>query len=111
MKKFKRYTAGVTSALLGISLLPILYLCRYVHATGDDYGYGTLTHAAWLDTHSLIEVLKAAVETVKDYYGAWQGTWWSVFFIQPAAGSFFSQCVLDRSNYYVGADNYRGDYF
>ena len=85
MKKFKRYTAGVTSALLGISLLPILYLCRYVHATGDDYGYGTLTHAAWLDTHSLIEVLKAAVETVKDYYGAWQGTWWSVFLfsLQP----------------------------
>ena len=32
--------------VFGVSLLPLLYMCRYVHASGDDYGYGALTHAA-----------------------------------------------------------------
>lgn len=66
-------------------LIPVLYLAGYVHATGDDFGYGTLTHAAWLDTHSFPAVFRAACETVKNYYTGWQGTWFSVFLftLQP----------------------------
>ena len=60
-------------------LVPVLYLTGYVHATGDDFGYGTLTHAAWLDTHSLLEVFRAALQTIENYYRGWQGTWFSVF--------------------------------
>ena len=44
-------------------LVPVLYLAGYVHATGDDFGYGTWTHAAWVDTHSLLEVFRAALQT------------------------------------------------
>ena len=76
-------SACVLAFLAG--LIPVLYLTGYVHATGDDFGYGTLTHAAWLDTHSLPAVFQAACETVKNYYTGWQGTWFSVFLftLQP----------------------------
>lgn len=71
--------------ILGLSIIPIVYLARYVHATGDDYGYGAFTHAAWLDSHSLWEVLKASFRTIAKYYRGWQGTWFSIFLfsIQP----------------------------
>lgn len=71
--------------LLGVSIIPVIYLTKYVHATGDDYGYGIFTHAAWLDTHSLWEVFKASFRTITQYYKGWQGTWFSIFLfsIQP----------------------------
>ena len=58
-----------------VSLLPLLGLSTINHATGDDLGYGRLTHEAWIRTHSPGEVMKAAARTVKIYYGGWQGTW------------------------------------
>lgn len=68
-----------------VSLIPVLYLCGYVHATGDDYGYGAQPHAAWLSTHSLWEVLKADIQTVRRYWIGWQGTWFTIFLmcLQP----------------------------
>lgn len=66
-------------------LVPVLYLTGYVHATGDDFGYGARTHAAWVDTRSLLEVFRAAWQTIEHYYRGWQGTWFSVFLfsLQP----------------------------
>lgn len=68
-----------------LSLLPLLYLSPVNHATGDDLGYGRLTHEAWVETHSLAEVVKAAGRTVRDYYYGLQGTWTSIFLftLQP----------------------------
>lgn len=68
-----------------VSLLPLLGLSSINHAAGDDLGYGRLTHEAWLQTHSLGEVIKAAGRTVREYYYGWQGTWLTVFFfsLQP----------------------------
>ncbi len=60
-------------------ILPIGYLSFVNRASGDDYGYGTLTRAAWTGSHSLIQVFRAAWETIKGYYGSWQGTWFSIF--------------------------------
>ncbi|SFH53392.1 hypothetical protein SAMN05216405_3997 [Lachnospiraceae bacterium NLAE-zl-G231] len=62
-----------------ISMIPIWYLAKYARPSGDDYGYSVLTHAAWLDTHSLIEVFKAATETVKNNYFGWNGDWFTTF--------------------------------
>lgn len=62
-----------------VSMLPIWYLAFYARPSGDDYGYSVLTHAAWLDTHSLIEVLKAAVQTVVNNYNSWNGDWVTTF--------------------------------
>ena len=66
-------------------LLPIFYLSFVNRASGDDYGYGIYTRAAWLTSHSLIQVAKAVGATVKEYYYSWQGTWFSiaVFALQP----------------------------
>lgn len=66
-------------------LIPISYLSFVNRASGDDYGYGTYTRAAWLTSHSLIQVAKAIGATVKQYYYSWQGTWFSiaVFALQP----------------------------
>ncbi len=72
--------ASLTGALLlGLLLLPLLYLSFLNRATGDDYGDGILTRAAWTGTHSLMPVIRAACQTVKNFYGSWQGTWFSVF--------------------------------
>ncbi len=66
-------------------LLPVFYLSFFNRATGDDYGYGTYTRAAFQATHSLIPLLAAVGKTVKQYYLSWQGTWFSVavFSLQP----------------------------
>ena len=66
-------------------LIPICYLSFVNRASGDDYGYGIYTRAAWLTSHSLIQVAKAIGATVKQYYYSWQGTWFSiaVFALQP----------------------------
>lgn len=62
-----------------------MYLSGYVHATGDDYGYGARTHQMWLSTHSVWQVLKAAGQTVQHYWIGWQGTWFTIFLmsLQP----------------------------
>lgn len=66
-------------------LIPILYLSGYVHATGDDYGYGAGTHAVWMDTGSILQTLGRAIETSVDYWHSWQGTWFTIFLmaLQP----------------------------
>lgn len=65
--------------LLLLSMLPIWYLAKYARPSGDDYGYSALTHAAWLDTHSIWAVFGAAVQTVKQNYMSWNGDWFTTF--------------------------------
>lgn len=83
-KKLK-ITTFLSILLFAILLLPIVYLTFVNRASGDDYGYGTYTRAAWVGSHSLLKVLKAMCQTVRNYYMTWQGTWFSiaVFSLQP----------------------------
>lgn len=83
-------------AVFVLSLIPILGLAGVNHATGDDLGYGRWTRAAWVSTHSPIEVIKAAVETVKNYYYGWQGTWLSIFLfaLQPEVFSHKAYVIV-----------------
>ena len=75
----------VSILIFCILLLPIVYLTFVNRATGDDYGYGLYTRAAWMGTHSLVEVFRAMCRTVSAFYDTWQGTWFSiaVFSLQP----------------------------
>lgn len=68
-----------------ISLLPVFALAGVDRASGDDWSFGLLTHLAWVDTHSVWQVLRAAFTSVKKYFYSWQGTWFSVFLftLQP----------------------------
>lgn len=89
IKKIANIDTGKLSWLLGIvfivGLIPLLYLSGYVHASGDDYGYGAGTHAIWLETHSVFQTLARAAKTSVDYWHGWQGTWFTIFLmaLQP----------------------------
>lgn len=74
-----KWIAVLSVGLFGISMLPIWYLSFYARPSGDDYGYSVLTHAAWVDTHSFLEVIKAAMETVRINYIGWNGDWFTTF--------------------------------
>ena len=67
-------------------MLPVLYLSRYAVPACDDYYYGTATHQAWLQAHSLGAVLRAAVGTVAKYWINWQGTYSSIFMMSLTPG-------------------------
>jgi len=72
-------------ALAIVLVLPVLG-CSFVNrASGDDFTYAVYTREAWVNTHSLIEVLKAACRRVQVSYEKWQGTWFTLFLftLQP----------------------------
>ena len=66
-------------------LIPILYLSGYVHATGDDYGYGILGLMRYGWRQVGLQTLVRAAETSVDYWYSWQGTWFTIFLmaLQP----------------------------
>ena len=78
--------AVLLTAVYIISLIPILMASVYAYPQADDWTYSWRTHVAWEDTHSLLAVGKAVVETVKDSYVNWQGTFSSIALmsLQPA---------------------------
>lgn len=77
-----------------ITLLPVYILAFFDRASGDDYGYGWRTHAAWKSSHSLIQVIKAAAETVRIYYVSWQGTFSSIFLFSLQPEVFSSKAYV-----------------
>lgn len=77
------------------SMIPLWYLSRYTVPGCDDYTYGVKTHGAWLATHSLLEVLRAALETTKEYWHLWQGTYSSIFLMTLSPG------ILDEKWYFL----------
>lgn len=90
-------TAAILITLFFILLLiPVVYLSPVNRATGDDYNYGILTRDAWIHTHSLIEVCKAACRTIGRTYDSHQGTWFSIFLfsIQPEVFHDRAYCIV-----------------
>ncbi len=75
LKKYEKATAYIMLALLIASLLPVIYLGRYNHPTGDDYYYGGATKVVWEETGSILETVAEAVRGVAYQYDNWQGTY------------------------------------
>lgn len=92
----RAFLAVTVMAVLALSLLPIFALAGVDRASADDWSYGLLTHLAWVDTHSVFQVLQAAFASVKKYYFSWQGTWFSVFLfsLQPEVFSHKAYCIV-----------------
>lgn len=69
-----------------LGLIPILLIARYNYPCADDFGFSAYSHIAWKESHSLFEVFKGAVITVKERWLGWQGTFSSIFVmaLQPA---------------------------
>ena len=95
-RKYLTYLAGVVFLL---SLLPILYLAGIDRASGDDWGYGLLTHRAWMETHSCVS--GSCFDSKKLL---WQLAGNLVFYfpVYFTARGVFLRNVLDCTLYYAG---------
>ena len=49
---------------LVLSLVPLLYMGRYTHPTGDDIYYGVDAHLIWEETGSLTQTIGSALRGV-----------------------------------------------
>lgn len=69
------------------SVLPMIYLGLYLYPQADDFAFSGGTHNVWIEKHSLVEVIKNAVDTSVYYWETWAGTFSSVFLfsLQPEA--------------------------
>ena len=73
--KPERITAYILLFLLLACLLPVMYLGRYNHPTGDDYYYGADTKNVWDQTGSLRATITEASRGVSYQYVHLQGTY------------------------------------
>lgn len=107
----EKITAYALLAALILSLLPIIYLGRYNHPTGDDYYYGGATKAVWEETGSLVKTVAEAVKGVAYQYENWQGTYSGMFLMHLTPNIFDEQlykcatpiilCLLVGSIFYL----------
>lgn len=74
----KKYIPIIVVALFVISMVPLFVMSFYNHPAIDDYYYGIKTHHAY-QNGNFSDVLKAAVEQVKETYINWQGSYSAVF--------------------------------
>lgn len=92
MKKFgdkiidSRRRAWLYCLAFCLSILPMIAISFYDHPSADDFNYSVLTRRIWLETGSLLQVMKAAARTTVYYFNEWQGLYVSPFLqaLQPA---------------------------
>ena len=85
-KNSLRLPAVISVALFVLTLLPIILIAPFGHATGDDLGYGAHVMQALRDGTGIAGALSnIAGEIVSKWY-TWQGTWASIFLfcIEPS---------------------------
>lgn len=78
-EKTEKIVGYVMILIMCISLIPVMYLGRYNHPTGDDYYYGVETRQVIEDGGNIAEVLAEAVKGVARQYVNWQGTYSAMF--------------------------------
>lgn len=78
-KKVEKYLAYIMLIIMCVSMLPIMYLGRYNHPTGDDYYYGMAARQVIDAGGNMIEVIGAALKGVAQEYMIWQGTYSAMF--------------------------------
>lgn len=74
-------------AVLLLSLVPMLLICRYDVPCADDFTYGAAAHLKYMETGSVLQALQAGAKHTADTYLHWQGSFSAVFLmaVQPAA--------------------------
>lgn len=77
--RMEEITARVLVCFLIATLLPVMYLGRYNHPTGDDYYYGAETKIVWDETGSVLKTAAEAARGVAQQYEIWQGTYSAMF--------------------------------
>lgn len=78
-KKYEKISCYILLIVMLLSLLPIMYLGRYDHPTGDDYYYGINPRRVLAEGGGFGGVLKEAAKGVVYEYYHWQGTYSAIF--------------------------------
>lgn len=86
----------ILTAVLALSLLPLLVIAGYNAPSADDYSYGLVTHAKFMETGSILQTAAEAARQAKNIYQIWQGTFSATFLmmLQPA--------VFGEEYYFLG---------
>lgn len=75
----KKIAAGMV-ILMAITVIPMLVVARYSHASADDFGWGAgARRQVWNETHSIMQFVKAAFQGTVSMYHEWQGTFTTTF--------------------------------
>ena len=90
----ERYFYGLIIKACLILALPVLYIGRYNHISGDCYWYAYAVHKSWQLTHNLFTVWEHSLATVAHYYENWQGTFTSLFFFTISPAAFGEQYAM-----------------
>lgn len=77
--RFEKAAGYLSLILLVVSLLPVIWLGRYNHPTGDDYYYGAAAKQVLEETGSLLDTVRTAAAGVAYEYENWQGTYSAMF--------------------------------
>lgn len=80
--------------LFFISVIPLLVLGKYNVMGVDDYCYGIQVHDTWLQTHSIWQSLKSALEHTRIFYLEWQGTYVSCFLMSMCPMNFIYELAF-----------------
>lgn len=75
-------------ACFWLSVIPILMLAFYNYPCADDFSASDTVHLAWVNTGSVMAVIKAAWENVVYNYLEWSGVFMSVFWTSLQLGIF-----------------------
>lgn len=64
--------------ILILSLIPILYIAFFNHATGDDLIEGAALHQVIVNNGTVSEFLHTFIDTIVYDYNSWEGNWSSI---------------------------------
>ena len=80
--------AVICLVVLVSALLPLYSFGRYTIPLADDYSMIMKTHTAWVETHSVWQVILAGLDTTKEFFFSWAGTFSGTFIqtILPGLG-------------------------
>lgn len=87
-KDVKSIVAVSLVVLYCLLLAPVLYIGRYDYHCADDFGFSASTHLAWESTHSIMDVIHVAGQSVVDRWHTWQGTFTTMFIMAIEPGIF-----------------------
>lgn len=90
----EKYFYGLIIRACLILALPVLYIGRYNHISGDCYWFAYAVHKSWQLTHNLFTVWEHSLATVAYYYENWQGTFTSLFFFTISPAAFGEQYAM-----------------
>lgn len=91
----RRTLARAMAVLFFASLLPLIVIALYNYPADDDFGFVLPAAAAWVQTGSLWEVLRAIAQKTYDTYMTWQGN-----FVSTALFAF-TPMVFDIRLYFL----------